>query len=140
LTSLAFNKTNKFIFYIANNLYKANHAYDMFCNLVGYENVNLFVVDELVSQELVAVSSDLKNERINTLKSIHANTPKIIVTHPQAILKPLMNKDRFFNSVLNVKIGDDLNINDFIEKLVSIGYKKRPTTQIPGEFSVRGEI
>ena len=140
LTYLSFKKTNKFIVYIASNLYKANNAYDVFCNLVGYENVNLYVVDELIASELVAVSSDLKNERINTIKSIYNNEPKIIVTHPQAVLKPLINKKKYLNSILNIKIGDDLNINEFIEKLVVLGYKKRPTTENFGEFSVRGEI
>ncbi|MCK9471356.1 MAG: transcription-repair coupling factor [Bacilli bacterium] len=140
LTSLAFKKTNKFIIYLASNLYKANHSYDMFCNLVGYENVNLYVVDELVSSELIAVSSDLKNERLDTFKSIFDNTPKIIITHPQALLRPLINKEDYFGSIINIKVNDDLNVDEFINNLIKLGYKKRPTTELPGEFSVRGEI
>ena len=140
LTSLTFKRTNKFVVYIANNVYKANHAYDMFCNIVGYENVNLYVVDELVSSELIAVSNDLKNERINTIKSIYCNSPKIIVTHPQAILKPLIKKADYLNSVIKIKQNITINISEFVEKLISLGYKKRPTTEYPGEFSIRGEI
>lgn len=140
LTSLSFKEANNFVVYIASNLFKANHAYDMFCNLVGYENVNLYVADELVSSELIAASSDLKDERINTLKSIYLNSPKIIVTHAQAVLKPLIRKEKYFNSVIKIKTGQNLNINEFIENLISLGYKKRPTTENPGEFSVRGEV
>lgn len=140
LTYLAFKRTNKFVFYLASNLYKANQAYDALCNLAGLENVNLYVVDELVSSELIAVSSDLKDERINTIKSVYQNSPKIIVTHPQAILKPLMQKEKYLSSVVNIKVGEDIDINKFTQKLITLGYKKRPTTEVVGEFSVRGEV
>lgn len=140
LTSLAFKTTNKFLVYIAPNLFKANHAYDMFCDLVGFENVNLYVVDELVSSELIAVSNDLKDERLNTIKSIYNNETKIIVTHPQAILKPLIKKEKFFSSVVKIQVGEDINTNKLIDNLIKMGYKKRPTTEAIGEFSVRGEV
>jgi len=140
LTSLIFKNTDQFIFYIAPNLFKANHAYDMFCHILGYENVNLYVVDELMSSELVAVSSDLKEERLNTIKSIYTNSKKIIVTHPQAILKPLLKKEKIFNSIIKLKVNEDIDIKELVDSLIKMGYKKRPTTESVGDFSIRGEV
>lgn len=140
LTSLAFTKTNNFIIYVAQNLFNANQAYEAFCHLVGFENVNLYVVDELVSSELVAVSSDLKDERLNTLKSIYKSEPKIIVTHPQALLKPLLQKEKIFSSIIKLEVGKDIDIKKLVDNLVKMGYKKRPTTEAVGEFSIRGEV
>lgn len=140
LTFLSYKETNNFVFYIASNLYKANKAYDAFCKLARFENVNFYVVDEFLSAELVAVSNDLKTERINTLKSIYDNKPKIIVTHLEAVLKPLINKDKFYNKVFELKKQDDLDIEELIDKLITMGYIKRPLTENIGEFSIRGEI
>ena len=140
LTFLTFQKSNDFVFYVASNLYRANHAYEVFCNLAGYDNVNLFVVDELVSTELVAVSNDLKYERINTLKSIVEQNKKIIVTHPQALLKPLINKDKFKKHIIELKINQTINPKEITKSLITLGYKKTPTTTAVGEFSIRGEV
>jgi len=140
LTYLSFLKSNGFVVYVASNLYKANYAYEVFCKLAGFDNVNLYVVDELVSAELVAVSGDFKYERINTIKSIVDNDKKIIVTHPQALLKPLMNKKSFINGIIDLKVNDIIDPKDFTKKLICLGYKKTPTTTMVGDFSVRGEI
>ena len=140
LSYLSYLKNDDFIIYVASNLYRANHAYEVFCNLVGFNNVNLYVVDELVSSELIAVSNDFKYERINTLKSIIENEKKIIVTHPQALLKPLIKKQKFKDNIINLKINKTINPKELIKKLITMGYKKTPTTSTVGDFSVRGEV
>lgn len=140
LTYLTFTEHDDFILYIASNLYKANYAYEVFCHLAGFENVNLYVVDELVSAELVAVSSDFKKERLNTINSIIKGEKKIIVTHPQALLRPLIRKERFQKGIINLAVNQTINLKDFIKQLISLGYKKTPTTSFVGEFSVRGEL
>ena len=140
LTYLTFLEHSDFIVYIASNLYKANYAYEVFCHLAGFESVNLYVVDELVSAELVAVSSDLKKERLNTINSIIKGEKKIIVTHPQALLRPLIRKERFQQGIINLEVNQTINLKAFIKQLISLGYKKTPTTSFVGEFSVRGEL
>lgn len=140
LTYLTYRASDDSVVYVAGNLYKANHAYEVFCNLAGAGNVNLYVADELVSSELVAVSGDFKYERINTLKSIFEGQRKIIVTHPHALLRPLIRKERFLKGILTLKPQDHIEPREFVQKLVSLGYKKTPTTTMAGDFSVRGEI
>lgn len=140
LTSFAFSRMKKTILYVASNLYQANKAYDKFIKLVGYDNVCLYVVDEFVSTELVAVSSDLKNERIETLKAIYNNEAKIIITHPQALLRPLIKKDNFFGKVIRLKKHENIDFNTLFASLVALGYKKTSITEVVGDFSVRGEI
>src|SRR5690554_3518548 len=95
LTYFTFLETNDFTVYVASNLYHANYAYDIFCKLAGSDNVNLYVIDELVSIELIAVSGDLKYERMDTINNVVAGNKKIIVTHPPALLRPLMSLERY---------------------------------------------
>ncbi len=140
LTYLSFLNTQGNIFYVASNLYKANLAYEAFCKLAGYKNVNLYVADEIVSAELLAVSADLKYERLSTIKNILEGEKTIIVTHPQALLKPLYPKERFEKATIKIQKGEEIELNSFILHLIALGYKRVPTTSLIGDFSIRGEI
>ena len=140
---LAYNtflETKEPVIYVTTNLYKANLAYEGISKIAGYENVSLYAVDELISEDLLAVSNDLKTERINTIASIINNKPKIIITHLQALLKPLISKDIFSNYIINLSVGKEINRNKFIQNLIFNGYIKTPMTSSTGDFSVRGEV
>ena len=140
LTYATYLQSGCFVVYVASNVYKANLAYDAFCKLAGYENVNLYLTDEIISSELVAVSGQFKKERINTIKSIITNTPKIIVTHVLGCLKPCVIKEEYTKYIKHIKKGETIDVNKFINELVHLGYKKMPITSVEGEFSVRGEV
>jgi len=130
----------KSIIYIASNLYKANQAYNAFLKLAGDENVDLYAVDEIISADLLVVSNDLKIERINTLKNILEKKAKIIVTHVQAVLKPLISPELFKKQIINLKTNKIINREELIKQLVIIGYNRTPITFQTGDFSVRGEV
>ncbi|MFA6611491.1 MAG: transcription-repair coupling factor [Bacilli bacterium] len=140
LTYATYLKSGSFVVYVANNVYQANLAYEAFCRVAGQDNVNLYVVDEFLALEVAAISNDFKVERLNTLKSIVNNEPKIIVTHTAALLKPLVNKTLWSNSIIKLNVNDLLIPQNFINNLVKMGYKRTATTAASGEFSVRGEI
>lgn len=128
------------VVYITTNLYKANLAYETLSKIAGYDNVSFYAVDELISEDLLAVSNDLKTERISTIASIMNNDKKIIITHVQALLKPLVTKDIFSSYRINLQVGNEINRNKFIKNLIFNGYEKTPTTSSTGDFSVRGEV
>ena len=65
-----FQENNNFIIYVCENTYLANKMYDHISNILGYEKVNLYLVDDVVVTESVIVNNELKQERINTIKSI----------------------------------------------------------------------
>lgn len=140
LTYATYLESGSFVVFVAPNVYKANLAYDNLCKLAGHNNVNLYLVDELISTELVAISQEFKNERINTLKSIINDEKKIIVTHTLALVRAVINKEDFIKSLITIKKNEDINISEFIKKLVSLGYHRVPKTMQSGEFSIRGEV
>ena len=108
--------------------------------LAGDENVDLYAVDEIISADLLVVSNDLKIERINTLKNILEKKAKIIVTHVQAVLKPLISPKLFKKQIINLKKNKIINREELIKQLVIIGYNRTPITFQTGDFSVRGEV
>ena len=62
LTHATFLRSGSFVVYVANNVYKANLAYEALCHLAGQDNINLYVVDEFHALEIAAISSDFKVE------------------------------------------------------------------------------
>lgn len=140
LTAATFNQNDSFVFYVAPNQYKAHLAYDCFCTICGYDNINLYVADEQLAVEAAVTSNELKFERLNTIKSIIENKKKIIVTHTTAFLKPLLSYESFKKGVINLKTNSEFEIQDIVKKLIKIGYKRVATTYEVGQFSVRGEV
>lgn len=141
LTSATYKQSKKdFVFYVAPNQYKAHLAYDAFCTILGYDNVNLYVVDEQIAIESFVTSNELKQERINTLKSIIENEPKIIVTHTAALLKPILSLNDFKKSIISLRKKLSIDISDITKILSKSGYVRKATTYEIGEFSVRGEV
>ncbi len=47
---------------------------------------------------------------------------------------------RFESSVLNLTLGDHLDLEGVVSELAAIGYQRLPQTEEPGDFSVRGGI
>ena len=140
MTYATYIQSGCFVVYVASNVYRANLAYEAFCKLAGYENVNLYLTDEIISSELVAISDQFKKERLNTLKSIITNTPKIIVTHVLGCIRPNIERSEFEKYIKKIEKNDIINVTKFVKELISMGYKKCPITTKEGEFSVRGEV
>ena len=140
LSATKYIETEDTIIYVAPNLYKATYIYESLCELVGVEHVNLFVTDEIVAVEALAISNEFKFERMHTLNSIIKGEKKIIVTCISSFLRPLISKEIYESNILKFEKGQTIDVNYVIKKLINMGYKRTPSTTQTGDFSVRGEI
>ena len=70
LATSVFQLYNESILFICSNTYKANKIYDSFCKVAGYDNVCLYIIDDVASTEAIISSNELRQERLNTIKSI----------------------------------------------------------------------
>lgn len=131
---------NSTVVYVASNIYKATNTYESLCQLAGYENVCFYIVEEILSAELLAISKEFKFERIHTVNSILNNEKKIIVTSVNAITRELLPIDIIRSHVIKLKTNDIIDVEKTIRLLVESGYSRVPVTTEVGEFSVRGGI
>ena len=122
------------------NIYYANIAYEDYIELMGADKISFFPVEEFITLDLVSSSNAYRLERMKTLISILNNEPKIIITNTEGYLHSVMSKDRLNKSFFSVKIGDIIRMDKLVDMLVTRGYKKTPTTEVEGTFSVRGSI
>lgn len=135
-----FLKSDTYVVYVASNVYKATTAYEAFCQLAGYENVCFYIVEEIMSAELLAISKEFKYERIHTVNAILNNEKKIIVTSVYALTRELLPLEIINKHLINLKVNDIIDLDNIIKLLVESGYTRVPITTSVGDFSVRGGL
>ena len=140
LASITYMESNRFIVYTCTDTFEASKAYEVFVDLLGTDSVSFFPVEEFISTDLVASSSEFKLARMMTISNIIKNNPQIIVTNTDGILKNVMSSQMLESSILSYKVNDIYEMDDIVEELVIRGYKKVSITSEIGTFSVRGSI
>jgi len=131
-------QNKKPVIFVVNSLYEANKIYQSILNYTS--NVCFFPMDDFLTSEALAVSPELKANRIETLNKIIENPYQIVVTNLMGFLKYLPSKDQFHKNVLNIKIHDEYDIQKLTEKLYSMGYRRETLVSSTGEMAVRGYV
>ena len=129
----------KNILVVINSLYEANNLYEKISNYS--DNSYLFPMDDFLTSEALAISPELKYQRLETLNSLlNENSNNIVVTNLMGYLRYLPTKKLFENNKIILKLGDEFLINDLRETLFSLGYTKEIIINKTGEMAVRGFV
>ena len=87
-----------------------------------------------------ATARTAERERLLALSKIISSKSATVVTSVEAIVSYTLPKDIFSASVLNISVGDELDTEEFSEKLIKMGYVKEDMAEGVGQFSIRGGI
>ena len=99
-----------------------------------------FPPKDYVFYNIDATARDAERERLGIISKWTEKKDITVVTSVEAILSYTIPKDRFEKNCITVKIGDEFNIDEISELLVSNGYVKEDMVEGVGQFSVRGGI
>lgn len=135
-----FEKTKKPMLIVTHNLLQAQKIYDDITNLIGEEDVFLYPANELIAAEIGIASPELKAQRIEAMNHWTHNGSGMIIVPVAGIRKILPPKALWKGYQLTLKVGDDLNLDELLDKLIKMGYVRAEMVSAPGEFSVRGGI
>lgn len=122
------------------NLYKAQKLYDKLSSIVDKKDLSFFPQDEFITTEMLAMSSDFKLERINTIKRILEKQKSIVITNTTGYIKTMMPLSRWEKGIIKLCEGLNIDRNMLIKNLVQLGYTREDRIEKQGEFSVRGDI
>lgn len=138
LISDMFEKSKENIILVTSTLYEASKLNNIFNNL--NKEVLFFPMDDILTTRSLAASPELKISRLETLKKLNTDEKQIIVTHLDAYLKPLPNKDSYGKTVIDIKRGDTIERDYLLEALNNLGYKRENFVSKTGEIAVRGFV
>lgn len=135
-----FKKDPKNYALVASNQYAAQRLYEFLLNFLDEESVVFFPSDELLRAEALASSRELLSQRLYALGQLRSGKPKILVTHPSALLRYLPSPKRFSEEILRFKVGDSFDLHDLKQRLSEIGYQATDKIESSLQFASRGDI
>ncbi len=127
--------------FILNDKDEAAYFYNDLQNLLGEENVFLFPMSykkPYQYEEIDNANVLQRAEILNQLNNDKANL--MIVTYPEALSEKVINKKSLIANTLQIKVGENFDINFISELLISYDFEKADFVYEPGQFSVRGGI
>jgi len=108
-------------------------------NSFGLSALHLPVRDYNLTR-LDAFSMEYEYKRVNTLSKIFDGDFDIVVMSVDSATTLTLPPEKLSDGIIDITTESIIDINDFSEKLVSIGYTKCELCDSPAQFSVRGGI
>lgn len=135
-----FDYVKKPIYIVSPNLLQAQKMVDELAGLLGEEYVHYYPADEFIAADLSVASPELRAERIATLDCLARGETAIYVIPVAGLRKIMQPKEHWQQYFLQTAIGDDIDIDKWLQTLVEMGYVRNSMVTTPGEFALRGGI
>ncbi|WP_059105305.1 transcription-repair coupling factor [Shouchella shacheensis] len=136
-----YRETKKSQLVITHNLYQAQKLYEDLVDLLGEDNVYLYPVNELISAEIAVASPEMKAQRLDLLNQLVAGFSGVVVAPLAGVRRLLPPKSLWEASRLTLEVGADIGeLDEWLTRLVSLGYRRTEMVSAPGDVSVRGGI
>ena len=85
-------------------------------------------------------SREIENARVYAINKLIEKTPCIIVTVMEALMQKMLPKSTYENKNVCFKVQNEIDMDNIVSTLVSLGYSKHEIVDGKGKFAVRGGI
>ncbi|MEC9484682.1 MAG: transcription-repair coupling factor [Candidatus Izemoplasma sp.] len=140
LVGAYFDEHKESMVIVTPNIYKAQKVYERLGNVIPEDQLTFFPQDEFMTTEMLAMSTEFKVERMNTVAKILEDKPLIVVTNTTGFTKELIPLKSWEKAILKLFKGKIIEVDELVEQLVHLGYQREDIVENQGEFSVRGSI
>ncbi|MDH4222247.1 MAG: transcription-repair coupling factor, partial [candidate division Zixibacteria bacterium] len=107
---------------------------------LGENKVLLFPSLEILPYELQIPHSEALGSRLFCLYSLLSGKNKVVVTPIRALLERTISKKELIDKIVELKIGDEFEMEELIRKISILGFNKFPQVEEVGTYSQRGGI
>lgn len=83
---------------------------------------------------------EIMGERIETLWLLSQGKSLVLVTTPEVLAEGITPCEFFSRSVIKIRVGQRLDREELIRRLVEMGFENLPLVEGVGDFSIRGGI
>ncbi len=119
---------------------------EFFCGMLhdkkssGSPAVSFFPAWEILPYESISPSAEITAQRINTLHRLFYGEQLIVVTTIAAVMQRLMPKAALDQITDLVGVGETINRDQLLSRLIQGGYQLADMVENRGEYSLRGGI
>ena len=104
------------------------------------DNVVYFPKKEISIYDYDVESNDIAYKRIDVLNKMNTEKSIIVVTTIEAVMQKMISKESLFENIIKIDQTSTISLDEIKEKLVFLGYERKPLVEARGEFSIRGDI
>ncbi|SEB20094.1 transcription-repair coupling factor (superfamily II helicase) [Thalassobacillus cyri] len=140
LVSIVNESLERPILLVTHQLVQAQQLYEDLQEIAEAEKVHLYPVNELIASEIAIASPELKSQRIESLNNWLKQGSGILITPIAALKRILPPKPYWERYRLPFKVGEEIDVENYLTRLVEMGYERTGMVASPGEFSIRGGI
>ncbi|MFI3209935.1 MAG: transcription-repair coupling factor [Peptostreptococcaceae bacterium] len=132
-------KLDKQMLYICSNVLEAKKVYEDL-KFYNNENVEYLGYEDILFYHLDAKDRSIEAKKIKTLSRLLRKEKIILVTSVEAILKKYVPKEILIKNTNKFKVSENIDIEEFTQNLIRLGYERVSKVEGFGQFSVRGGI
>jgi transcription-repair coupling factor (superfamily II helicase) len=128
------------ILYLAPDARNAELVAEDLESWIGEEQVLLFPGLDLKPYEWRKPFGQILEERLGCFEALYKGQRSVLVATLPTFLTRLSSPDSLHLEILNLAKGETLNLEEFRETVLHMGFTEENVVQDIGQFSVRGEI
>ncbi|MEK4562804.1 transcription-repair coupling factor [Staphylococcus sp. FSL K6-3157] len=132
--------STKQLLVVTNNLYQADKLESDLLQFVDADEVYKYPMQDIMTEEFSTQSPQFMSERVRTLTSLAQEKRGLFIVPLNGLKKWLTPVEMWKSHQLTLFVGDDIEIDEFLNKLVNMGYRRESVVSHIGEFSLRGGI
>ncbi len=102
--------------------------------------VRLWPVSDSFPYELVPIDREASARRVEILESLHNRKPTVTVAPARALTQMLSSPGELSEQTFTLRIGERVDVENFLHRLLSLGYQMVKVVREPGQVSRRGGI
>ncbi|KYH13172.1 transcription-repair coupling factor [Staphylococcus kloosii] len=125
---------------VTNNLYQADKLEADILQFVEANDVYKYPMQDIMTEEFSTQSPQFMSERVRTLTALSQNERGLFIVPLNGLKKWLTPVELWKSHQITLSVGEDINVDDLLTKLVNMGYRRESVVSHIGEFSLRGGI
>ncbi len=106
----------------------------------GPKRVLLFPSYDISPLTGLSPPKELISQRVEALYCLSTSQDAVVITSLEALMTCLLPKDMLLTSVDYIAINEEIDRDDMIRKLMTLGYFRTSLVEERGDFSVRGGV
>jgi len=141
LLSHLFTHTKRSVLVCCNDLEEAEYYYSDLLVFTDTEHIFLWKDSFRKTFDISAPESTKIQANASVLDHLSdLETPKIVITYPEALAERIIEQEDFEKSKLIFKVGEEVDLDFLIEVLNEYHFFREDFVYEPGQFSIRGGI
>ena len=118
----------------------ARDIFDDLSQLHSPQKVAFYPSRQILPYDFRAPQGEIMGQRISTLSDLLDNNTDFVVAPIRAVLEPTMTKNQLDSNRLVIQVGTEIDLEEFVHKLVSLGFKRVANVEEVGDFAQRGGL